>query len=61
MFIYSGEKISILYDPGMFPAILREKGHHDFLRNGGGKITDYLIYLNLKFNFICSFNSTTRR
>ena len=38
--ICSGEKVTIMYDPGMFPAILREKGHRDFLRNGGGKLNE---------------------
>lgn len=33
-----GENITILYDPGMFPAILKQKGQRDFHRNGGGKV-----------------------
>lgn len=37
-YIYSGEKVTIMYDPGMFPAILKQKGQRDFLRNGGGEV-----------------------
>ena len=33
-----GEKVTIMYDPGMFPAILKQKGQRDLLRNGGGKV-----------------------
>ncbi|CAO1339959.1 unnamed protein product [Diamesa hyperborea] len=44
---FRGEKVSIMYDPGMFPAILKQKGQRDFHRNGGvpqeGSIEQHLV------------------
>ncbi|XP_017783797.1 PREDICTED: hyaluronidase A-like [Nicrophorus vespilloides] len=43
---FIGEKITILYDPGNFPAILTDQNGKQFLRNGGvpqeGNLTDHL-------------------
>ncbi|XP_060534174.1 hyaluronidase-like [Cylas formicarius] len=47
---FRGDNITILYDPGSFPAILKDAGDRLFLRNGGipqqGNLTLHLNLLN---------------